>query len=164
LGDEVGTPSGTRVSPALMLQATCAAGVRADRLQVRGVTVLGVDASFFDSSPPPRFGEKGLAWLNHPVAEALGVAAGDRITLRLQKPGDVPREAALGKKEIQFEDWELDLAGVLGEDTFGAAFSLRPHLPAPRHLLVHLPQLQERLSLKGQVNALLAAGTGKALT
>src|SRR5262245_49945484 len=66
LGEEVSTASRMRVSPALMLQATCAAGDRADRLQVRGVTVLGVDASFFDNSPPAHFGEtangKALAW------------------------------------------------------------------------------------------------------
>src|SRR3954453_14912894 len=47
LAGEAAAGSGGRVSPALMLQATCAQGEGADRLQVRGATVLGIDASFF---------------------------------------------------------------------------------------------------------------------
>src|SRR5262245_54467752 len=42
LGEEVSGATSARVSPALLLQATCAAGEKTGRRQLRGVNVLGV--------------------------------------------------------------------------------------------------------------------------
>jgi ABC-type antimicrobial peptide transport system permease subunit len=126
--------------------------------------VLGVDDSFFAPDVPPAGFQDGAAWLSRPVAEALGVGAGDRVALRLQKPGDVPRESSLGKKDAPLVDWELKVAGVLGDDEPGAAFSLRPSVAQARNILVALPALQKQLEAPGQANALLAAGPGEALT
>src|SRR5262245_17372632 len=166
LAGEVAAAGGARVSPALLLQATAVAGQGADRRQLRGVTVLGLDAGFFDPNAPPGwwFEEGPTVRVNRAVAEGLGVRAGDKLTLRLQKPGDVPREAGLGKKDVTFEDWELTVALVLEEDELAARFNLRPELTAPRNVVVHLPRLQERLDLPQQVNALLAAGDSAGLT
>lgn len=168
LAKEVATGAEARVSPALMLQASCSTGEKVARRQVRGVTVLGVESGFFDGSPPERFGEKAegdvpLAWLSPAMAEALDVKAGDRITLQLQKIEDVPREAGLGKKDVLLEEWDLIAAAVLDDAQMGARFNLRPELQAPRNVVVALPHLQARLKLSGQANALLAAGDGKKL-
>ena len=164
LAAEVAESADARVTPSLLLQGTCAAGQKTQRRQLRGVTILGVEDLFFDGSPPTKFGSPGLVWVNRPVAEALGVQAGATMTLRLQKPGDLPREAGLGKKDVTFEDWELTVAAVLDDGDFAARFSLRPELTAPRNVVVSLPHLQERLDLPGQVNAMLAAGQTPALT
>src|SRR5262249_36418086 len=104
-----------------------------------------------------------LAWISRALATELGASAGSKITLRLQKPSDVPREAALGKKDVALEDMELSVAAVLEDDQPGARFNLRPELLAPRNVLVSLPQLRDRRGQEGRVNALLAAGKGRAL-
>jgi ABC-type lipoprotein release transport system permease subunit len=151
------------------MQATCSAREQRGGSSLRGVTVLGVNRSFFDpAAPPARFGETGpagrsLAWLSRPVAEALGVSEGDVVTLHVQEPGDVPRESSLGKKDVALVDWQLTVAAVLDDSTPGAAFSLRPSLAAPRNILVALPELQARLAAPGQANVLLAAGPKDAL-
>ena len=163
LAEQVAGSADARVAPTLLLQGTCAAGQRALRRQLRGVTILGVEETFFGGPAPDRFGEPGLVWVNRPVADALGVTAGSTMTLRLQRATDLPREAGLGKKDVAFDDWELTVAVVI-EDDFAARFNLRPELTAPRNVIVSLPQLQQRLDLPGQVNAMLAAGQTEALT
>jgi ABC-type antimicrobial peptide transport system permease subunit len=163
LAGELQKDAGGRVSPALLLQGTAGGGTGADRLYLRGVTVLGVDDSFFrPGEPPAGFGaadDSGLprAWLSGALADALGVKEGQRVTLRLQKPGALPRETVLASKKVEIEEWELVVKGVLRGDEPGNFFNLRPDLEAPRNLLVALPALQERLKLPGQCNALLAA-------
>lgn len=165
LADEVAAAADARVSPALLLQATATAG----DTSLRGVSVLGVETSFFlPGHAPERFGTTGgdgeaLTWLAPTVAEALGVVAGDRLTLRLPKPADVPREASLGKKDAPLIDWTLRVAAVLPADALAARFNLRPELAAPRNLVVALPQLQQQLGFPGQVNGLFAAGNREAL-
>jgi ABC-type antimicrobial peptide transport system permease subunit len=155
--------AGGRISPALLLQATAGGGTGADRLYLRGVTVLGVDASFFlPGQPPTGFGttdDAGLprVWISSALADALGVKEAQHITLRLQKPGALPRETVLASKKVEIEEWELVVAGVLRGDEPGNHFNLRPDLENPRNVLLALPALQERLKLPGQCNALLAA-------
>jgi ABC-type lipoprotein release transport system permease subunit len=155
--------AGGRLSPALMLQATAGGGAGADRRYVRGVNVLGVEASFFaPAGPPKEFGTtdpsgKPRVLVSGALAQALGVKAGDAITLRLQKPSALPREAALGSKKVEIEEWELVIGRVLDGDEQGNLFNLRPELEAPRNVLVSLGPLQERLKLPNQANALLAS-------
>lgn len=167
LADEVAGSAGARVSPALLLQATASAGEKLDRRQARGITVLGVNSSFFGPAQPPdgfdTQQDRPLAWINRPTADALGVRKGDRFSLQLQKPEAIPRESGLGRKDVTLEQWELTVAGVLGEDDPGAAFNLRPELQAPRNVVVSLTDLQKRLGLTRQANALLAAGQKAAL-
>ncbi len=169
LAEEVQQAAGGRVSPALMLVGTAGGGEGADRHYLRGVNVLGFDASFFaPEKPPAGFGtsaENGRprAWISNALAGALDLKAGDRLTLRLQKPGTLPRETVLASKKVEIEDWELVVAGVLAGDEPGNLFNLRPELEAPRNVVVALAALQERLELPGQVNALLAASEPDAL-
>jgi len=88
LAGEVREDADSRVVPALLLQATASAGEKPSGCQTRGVTVVGVDASFFGSRPD-RFDTRRttpLAWVNRRTAEALGLSEGSRFTLQLQKP------------------------------------------------------------------------------
>ncbi|MBY0230168.1 MAG: hypothetical protein K2W96_12875, partial [Gemmataceae bacterium] len=155
LAEEVARKSGGRASPLLLLQATVSLKGGA---QARGVTILGVEPGFFGR---PQAVEG--AWLSSALARALDAKAGDEVTLHLQKPGEVPREAGLGKKEAEARDWTLKVGRLLAEKEDGDAFDLRPRLEAPRNLFVPLAALQEHLGLVGSANALIADGAAKEL-
>jgi ABC-type lipoprotein release transport system permease subunit len=163
LAESLQKETGGQVHPALILQATAGAGEGANRHYLRGATVLGVDPSFFAPGRPPddfaTTDPSGLpgVLVSDGLARALDVRAGDHLTLRLQKPGTLPREAVLAQKKIEIEEWELVVARVLAGAEPGNLFNLRPDVQAPRNLLVPLPALQARLKLPGQANALLAA-------
>src|SRR5229473_2199698 len=91
--------SAERLCPCMLLQATAAAEPTdpvKSALSVRGVTVIGVDQRFFTNRTPP---ERSAAWVNSTLARDLEVQVGGRITLRLQKPSDVPRESLLGRSK-----------------------------------------------------------------
>src|SRR5262249_30096846 len=121
----------------------------------RGVTVLGVTPAFFGS--PEVLAGEGV-WLNAALARVLNVAAGDTITLRLQKPSEVPRGSVRGRKDQTVDEWELTVARVLAENDPEDHFSLRPGLETPRNAFVPLGLLQQRLEQPGRANALLVAG------
>ncbi len=144
-----------RVVPALLLQASVSTGADDERRQVRAVTVLGVDESFLGTPVEPS--------ASSALARALRVKEGDTVTVHLQKPGALPREAALGKKEAEIVPWPVQLARVLTDADAADAFNLRPELEAPRSLFVPLAELQAKLGLGKEVNALLAAGDGTKL-
>src|SRR6476619_2781829 len=57
LAGEVAGSADATVAPTLLLQGTCAAGQKAQRRQMRGVTILGVEGEFFGGLAPARFGE-----------------------------------------------------------------------------------------------------------
>jgi ABC-type antimicrobial peptide transport system permease subunit len=164
LAREVSAAAEARVCPVLFLQAT-ASGTDPDRSSLRGINVLGVDASFFGpgQAPPRLTSDEPLVWINRAVADSLGLSEGDTLLVRLQKPEAVPREAGLGKKESEFSTWKLNVAGVLADSEPGAVFNLRPEIQTPRNVLVSGPLLQEQLGVAGQVNVLLAAGEPRAL-
>src|SRR5262245_45240489 len=134
LAGEIAETADSRVAPALLLQATASAGEKAERRHLRGITVLGVEESFFESKPDGFDGKADppLAWLDRKTAEMLGLRKGDRFALQLQKPEAIPREAGLGKKEVTLEEWELVVAGVLEDGDAAASFNLRADLQAPR--------------------------------
>jgi putative ABC transport system permease protein len=169
-GDLALSRAAERVCPVILLQGTievrAKGGTGALRRQVRGVTVLGVDASFwsaFGIDKEPAQGESMV--LNSTLGQRLKVAEGDTVSLRLQKPSAVPRESLLGRREDRavVEEWSLPVAKVLSEKESVDHFSLRPELEAPRTVFVGLGTLQKRLKLAGRCNALLAGGVRASL-
>ena len=147
--------SADRIAPAIMLQATAR---RQDDIRgVRGVTVLGVDERFWQGFGDSRHPEKGL-WLTRTVAEALNVKEGDKVSLVLQKPSEIPRESLLGKRDDLVQTWTLPVERVLTDADAVDHFSLRPGLDAPRTAFVPLALLQKELKLDGRINAILAGG------
>jgi ABC-type antimicrobial peptide transport system permease subunit len=153
-----------RVCPAILLQATVVAHPRGTpgtvRRPVRGVTVLGVDERFWPSqSVPPKDNGDNL-YLNTTLARLLDVSAGDRVSLRLQKPSAIPRETLLGRRDESaiVEECTLSVGQVLSADDPADHFSLRPDLEPPRTVFIPLALLQKRLGMTGRCNALLAGG------
>ena len=160
-----------RVCPVILLQATIVVrqpgadelSVGPIRRQVRGVTVLGVDERFWQPQAQgreyeaPKERDEKLR-LNSTLASVLDVSAGDKVSLRLQKPSAIPRETLLGRRDDSavIEEWTLPVDVVLSADDPADRFSLRPELGPPRTVFVPLHLIQDKLGLNGRCNALFA--------
>jgi hypothetical protein len=162
LAGEIREGTGDRVSGAILLRATAAApGEGLARRQARNVTLLGVDDRFFS----PGGGTLGSTFVgvNAELARELALAPGSPLDLRLVKPGALPREAALARKDLGLSDWRVEVSRVLADDEPGSHLNLRPGVEAPRNVIVPLSALQEALGVKGKINALLASGDSASL-
>lgn len=154
-----------RVCPVIMLQGTIVVrsqgGSGAISRQVGGITVLGVESSFwsaFGEDQAPSEGDRII--LNSALWKQLQVLPGLPVSLRLQKPSAIPRETLLGRRDDKsvIDDWLVTVDKALSASDAADWFSLRPELEAPRTVFVPLGALQERLGLAGRCNALLASG------
>src|SRR5262249_39713117 len=124
-----------RVAPALVLNGAATRGD--DRTRRAGrVSIYAVDDHFWglwpDRAPPVsadfwRSREERIV-LNDALAEQLGVKAGDRLTLNVQRPSDVPRESLLGRQDAGdvVDELRVTVAAVLPATTPGGRFNLNP--------------------------------------
>jgi ABC-type lipoprotein release transport system permease subunit len=170
-------------SPAIFLQGAASSAAHAAEASSRGivhrsgrVTILGVDDRFWfggDSptvrtSPakdsPPEGNDlwesaKEEVVLNKALAVELGAAAGDIVTLHLQKVSAIPRETLLGRRDAGeiVDDLRLTVHAVIPDEGLGR-FSLHPSPAVPRNAFVPLRLLQAKLGQTGRINALLIAG------
>src|SRR5579884_3473274 len=150
-----------RVAPVILLQATAArpngAGI------VRRITLYGVERHF---GVPELEGHPDGVVLNAALARELNVPPPRwflpprKITFRVQKAADVPRESVLGKRDAAdvFDDVTATVAAVLPEDDEAGRFSLNPSPETPRNAFVPLRLLQDALDQPGRVNAFLVGG------
>lgn len=122
------------------------------------VRIHGVDKRFFQLSPngsqrtPP---PEGKALLNERLANHLGVAPGDTILLRIEKPSLLPRDMLMATiDDISFA-LRVAVEGVLAEDDFGR-FGLQASQVPPFNVFLSLSWLQQQLDLSGRANLLLA--------
>jgi putative ABC transport system permease protein len=164
-GDLAVSGAAERVCPVIMLQGTIVVRAKGNegaiRRQMRGVTVLGVESSFWSAfGMDGKLGEGDKVTLNSVLGKRLDVSAGDTVSLRLQKPSAIPRETLLGRRDDRslIDDWPVTVGKVLSAEDAADPFSLRPELEAPRTVFVTLGALQERLGLEERCNALLAGG------
>ncbi len=144
-------------APAILLRAS------ADKPggTLNRVTVLGIDKRFGLTELPDS--PDGVV-LGGTLARDLEAEVGSRVTLRVQKAADVPREALLGQREAVTEALHLTVTAVLPEDALGSRFSLDPSPEPPRNAFVSLALLQEMLDQPGRANALLIGKPEKDLT
>jgi ABC-type lipoprotein release transport system permease subunit len=163
LAGEVTAP---KRSAAILLSGSAANGLSgAQARRAGGVTVLGVDASFWQDPPPAgsAFWQSQAAEvvLNRTLADLLGVKEGDAVALYLQKAEDIPRESLLGKRKAKdvVQSLELKVRQVVPDEGL-ARFTLKPTPEPARNAFVPLRFLQSELGLAGQANAVLIAGAG----
>jgi ABC-type antimicrobial peptide transport system permease subunit len=163
LADEL-KDSADHVCPALLLSGSVSTSTDNRPRMARKVTILGVDDRFLPKVAHPWLGKPGsmdkVVFLNAPLARALDVKDGAEVTLHLQKQKEgIPRETLLGRKEAGDVEQTITLkATVLPEDAPYSEFTLMPGPQSPRNAFVPLGVLQDRLSLEGRVNGLLAGG------
>ncbi len=170
-GDLARAGAAERVCPVLLLKGTMVVRARgtsgAIRRQMSGVTVLGVESSFwtaFGENRTPSEGERVV--LNSALGQRLEVTVGETVALRLQKPSAIPRETLLGRRDDKsiLDEWPVTVDEVLDAADPADAFSLRPELEAPRTVFVPLEALQQRLGLPKRCNAILAGDVRSPLT
>src|SRR5262249_46126899 len=113
--------------------------------------------AFWDSDAP------GVV-LNPALARELKVAAGDAVTLHVQKAESVPRESLLGRRNAEdvLDKFTLQVRLVLPDEGV-ARFTLSANPGTPRNALVPLGLVQARLGQGGRVNALLTGAPGGGL-
>lgn len=147
-------------------QAPDATPVSPVRRQIGGITVFGVESSFWSAfGENTETNEEDRIILNSVLGQQLGVSVGDTVSLRLQKPSTIPRETLLGRRDDKsvLDEWPFVVGKVLSADDAADSFHLRPGLEAPRTVFVPLDALQRRLGLAGRCNAILAGGVHSTL-
>lgn len=130
-----------------------------DSSQVNNITVLGVADSFWALSKgePVNLGRDEIA-VSRKLAVALGVKAGDDLSLRIAKPSLMPRDAPLAsRKEGLSARTALRIKTIVPDSQLGR-FSLRANQIAPYNAFVSIETLQELSGLKERANILLVGG------
>ena len=122
------------------------------------ITLLACDdpaALGFEPSPPPL--EPNGVLVNLPLAESLGLAAGEPLVLRLPTPSSVPADSPLGRRTGASAGRRMSLTGVLPPQGIGQ-FSLRPVQATPPLAVTSLITAQRILRQADAANVLLAVG------
>src|SRR5262245_18031248 len=137
-------------APAILLQGTVTLADTGEGQSRRPAkaAVVGVDERFWHLGPLP--GDAGL-WrsdsaqvvLSAPLARALNVKAGDRISLNVQKADAIPRETIVGKRagDEVLTALEVTVKEVLPEHGLGR-FALKPSPEPALNAFVPLGFLQ----------------------
>lgn len=113
------------------------------------VNIYGVDERFWDLTDHgdvevPRDNE---VVLNSRVAAELGAKPGDEVTLWIEIPASIPRDALLGDRDESAAEVVLTVSHVLGESSGLGRFELNPNQHLPSSAFVSLDTLQSRLGL-----------------
>lgn len=162
LADELTKELQTPVAPVLQLRGLIADGN--DTKRANKIEVLGVDERFFKvgggSNPFGKAGGESVV-LNEPLAEQLGVLAGDEVVLRIQKPSLMSRDLPLTPDSNLSIAFRLAVRAVATESQFGR-FSLQANQVAPLNVFVPLTWIQEKIGQTGGANTLLVAENPRA--
>lgn len=126
------------------------------------VQVLGVNKLFWKlgKGHGPESLEGREVILNETLAAELGVAAGQEVLIRVEKPSPVPRDSALGGREETIAALRLPIKTVLPSLGLGR-FGLNQTQHFPRNVYVPLDVLQRAIGQEKMANAILVA-TGEA--
>ena len=139
------------------IQSTGIVGTPDGSARLAGIRIYGVTPEF------PAFGPLGTAseaWpaegalINQRLARNLGIATGDTIVIRMEKPSLLPRDAVVNAVEDVQVSLRVMVAGILDSDHFGN-FNLEVNQLPPENLFLPLAQLQDALEKPGKVNMLL---------
>jgi putative ABC transport system permease protein len=153
-GLEPGRAGPRQVVPAIVMPAVAA---RADGGAVR-ITLLACDdpaALGFDPAPPAL--EPGGLLVNGPLAEAIGVAAGQPLILRLPTGSSVPADSPLGRRSGESAGRRLTVTAVLPPRGIGQ-FSLRPVQATSALAITSLREARRILRRDEAANAVFAVG------
>ncbi len=91
----------------------------------------------------------GQIVLNRPLAEALGVSVGQRVSVRIPRVGGISIDSPLGRSATPGRSEVLTVSAVIQAEGLGG-FSLRPNQRQPQNAYVPLDWLSDRLGPAGQ--------------
>ncbi len=161
LATEVAEQINAIVAPALQLRGVAS---RPDGTARRNdVNVLGVDERFRRLGGAAALGrDHGAAVVNTALADALRLAPGDELVLRLRRFTAISGDAPLSAKD-QTVAARLEIAAVVGPEQFGR-FGLQANHVTPANLFVPLGWLQQRIDRPGRANLMLAGSADEDVT
>ncbi len=148
--------AGAEAAPVLMLRATVARADGGARVNV--AQLLGVDARFWKLSPSGAavdLPDDGVV-LNARLAQQLGIAAGDTVIVRVEKPGLFSRDAPLSGEENEVVALRVKVARVVGDADYGRFALAASQLP-PFTVFAPLAVVQGKVGMLGKANLLLNA-------
>ena len=125
------------------------------------VQVIGCDSSFWqmDSTgivPAVELNDESVV-VSAALANDLGVAVGDQVTVRLPVEQAVPADSPLGRKDVQTEGIpRLKVAEILPDKGL-ARFSLAASQASPKNIFMSRDLVAEVLDRDGQANVLLSS-------
>lgn len=164
LAQKVESEIDARVVPLIMMRGTATAdsqngngSLRASRVQF-----LGVNSTFWDLSNGERFEfpiDKEGVVLNDHLAKQIDAKVGTELLLRVDKPSLLSKDAPLSTVEDTTLAFRLPVLAIIKDDQFGR-FSLEANQLPPLNLFLPLKFLQEKIGMKGRINALLT-GEGR---
>ncbi|MDZ7371233.1 MAG: hypothetical protein ONB12_08685, partial [candidate division KSB1 bacterium] len=144
---------------AAMLRVRGAAVNPNEERRANDVQVLGVDGRFsglFPDSPAATL-QPGEVAVNRRLAARLGVAPGDELLLRCEKPQALPRDAPFAALENLQVAGRYRIRAVLSPQQ-GGRFHLQTHQVEPFTVFVNREALAEQIELSGRANLLLSRG------
>src|SRR5688572_11648856 len=119
------------------------------------VKVYGVDERFWRFNSRPGASPRNRDVLvSESLARELNTRAGDSLTLRVEKPSDIPAESLHSKKEDLGSTLRLTVRELVAADALGE-FSLQPQQTAVRAVFVPLDLLQNEITQEGKANLIL---------
>jgi putative ABC transport system permease protein len=119
------------------------------------VRVYGVDDRFWHFHARSMAGPaQGDVLLSRALAGELGVAAGDAVLVRVERPSAIPLESLHGRKDDLARALRFTVRDVLRASELGE-FSLEPQQGEVRAAFVPLQELQDELELTRRVNTIL---------
>jgi len=163
LAEAVAKEAKVTVTSALQLSGMAIVqGTRADdTVQVNQVRVTGVRPAFWSLAGGTDIEIRpGEVAVNRKLATALGVKPGDTISLRVEKPALMSRDALLSSRAGEFSTRaRMKIARIVSGDHLGN-FSLAVSQTVPYNAFVDLDWMQKQVELGQRVNLMLAgAGT-----
>ncbi|MDZ7317144.1 MAG: ABC transporter permease [candidate division KSB1 bacterium] len=146
------------VAAALLRVRGAAVNPAAER-RANDVQVLGVDGRFAELFPdsPAATLQPGEVAVNRRLAARLGVAPGDELLLRCEKPQALPRDAPFAALENLQVAGRYRIRAVLSPQQ-GGRFHLQTHQIEPFTVFVNRDALADELELGGRANLLLSRG------
>jgi putative ABC transport system permease protein len=122
------------------------------------VQLLGVNDQFWriGNSPSPELNSDEIL-INQPLAHKLGLATGDSVLLRMEKPHLLSQEAPLSLDSDDSVSQRMTVKAIVPESDFGQ-FSLQPNQRVPYNAFVSLDWLGEKVELANRANLLLVGG------
>lgn len=125
--------------------------------QVNQVQVLGCGSNLWKFAGMDFQLLENEVALNRKLAAALDVEVGDEVSLRIEKPGLLPRDAPLASQDNDRSvRGRFSVARILSNDELGR-FSLSANQEVPYNAFVNARWLEGRTELEGKANLLAAS-------
>ena len=119
------------------------------------VVVYGIDDRFFALHGVSRTApERRDVLLSPGLASELGVADGDALVVRVERPSDIPLESLHGRRDEGGRTLRTSAAGVLAASDLGE-FAPSPSQGPVRAVFMSLSRLQSDLGIEARVNLAL---------